>query len=78
MNTTNHPADAENTFADSRRARPSRVPSALHQARSNAVDNEEAERFGAQHPGRLLSREADSRAERVVSGADHFTQTPTC
>ena len=33
------------------RASPTRVLSALHQARSNAVDNEEAERFGAERFG---------------------------
>ena len=30
------------------RARPARAPSAQLQAQSNAVDNEDAERFGAQ------------------------------
>ena len=52
------------------------APSALLQAMSNAVDNEDAERFGAHPSGRLLSREADLRAERAASGADRFTQTP--
>ncbi|HEY2363278.1 MAG TPA: hypothetical protein VGK36_19310 [Candidatus Angelobacter sp.] len=32
------------------RAKPTRVLSALYQAQSNAVDNEDAERFGAQRP----------------------------
>lgn len=54
------------------------APSALLQARGNAVVNAEAKRFGAQHSGRLLSREAGLRAERAASGAGRFTQTPKC
>jgi len=45
------------------------APSALLQAMSNAVDNEDAERFGTHPSGRLLSREADLREDVERFGA---------
>jgi hypothetical protein len=50
------------------------APSALLQAQSNAACNKDAERFGAQRPSCLSSREADLRAERNASGADNSNQ----
>jgi hypothetical protein len=47
LNTTDHTVDAEDTFANSRRARPTRVPSALPKAQIALVKHEVVERFGA-------------------------------
>ena len=45
MNTTDHTVDAENTFANSRGVRPTRVPSALHQEQIALLKREDVKRL---------------------------------